>query len=398
MQIRKKSSIIVVDHNNGDDALNKEKKKFKVSGTLIFNLAVGVITVFLMIYFIVSDGGMIDLLKSRDGIIVGWLIVALAVFDMNIVMDAIVTFTFIRSKYPDLKFLQAIKITCVGVFFSAITPSSTGGQPMQLYLMSKMNISVGFGSACMTQKFIVYQFVTMAFSIFAIVVKFDLFSGAFTGFWSSAFIILGFAVQLGITALFIIVSFSSRLTKKLLALIGKILNKFKIKNADGKLKKLSKEFEMFHTSNKALMSDKKRMVLIYALVSVQVLLILSVPFFIYLALDMPKIAAEMNMPQGNWFNFICIQSFVLFTSNLIPLPGASGGAEAAFALYYDPLFGFRTKPAIVIWRFITYYGAMILTVPFSYYTKGHKEHSKEIEEELEESLEEIPENVSSGSE
>lgn len=74
---------------------------------------------------------------------------------------------------------------------------------------------------------------------------------------------------------------------------------------------------------------------------------------------------------------------MLFTSNLIPLPGASGGAEAAFALYFANFFLGRTKPAIVAWRFMTYYGAIILTAPFSYYTKGHKEHAKKIEEEIE---------------
>ena len=372
----------------GDNVLSK--KKFKLSGTLLFNFAVVAITVFLMVYFFVSDGGVIDLVKSRDGIIFGWLIAGLIIFDMNTIMDAIVTYTFIKSKYPHIRFLEAIKITCVGVFFSAITPSNTGGQPMQLYVMSKMNISVGFGSACMTQKFIVYQFVTMAFSIFAIIVRFNLFSGAFTNFWSSAFIVLGFAVQLGITALFLIVSFSKRLTHKLLALIAKILKKIKVKNSDKKVKRLTKEFDMFLASNKMLMADKKRMVKIYALVTVQMLFILSVPYFIYLAFDMPRISSAMNLPVGNYFDFICIQSFVLFTSNLIPLPGASGGAEAAFALYYDPLFGFRTKPAIVIWRFITYYGAMILTAPFSYYTKGHKKHKEQIEEELEEAIENTP--------
>ena len=32
----------------------------------------------------------------------------------------------------------------------------------------------------------------------------------------------------------------------------------------------------------------------------------------------------------------------------------------------------KIKPAILLWRFITYYGAMLLTAPFSYYTKGKK--------------------------
>ena len=340
--------------------LEKSKKKFKLSGVAIFNIIVAIITVALLVYFIVSDGGVIDLFKSKEGVIWWLLVIGVLTYDLSVVTDAVVTCIFLRSQYPNTRFLDALKVTCVGVFFSAITPSNTGGQPMQLFLMSKMKISVGFGSACMTQKFIVYQFVTMAISMLAILVNFDLFSSAFNGFWSTAFVIIGFLVQLGLTALLLVVSFSERLTGKLLKIIIKIMRKLKIKKADKRIARLTKEFNMFLEANRMLMKDKKRLVAIYALVTLQVLLILV----------------------ADWFDFICIQSFVLFTSNLIPLPGASGGAEAAFALYFGAFFMGRTKPAIVAWRFIVYYGAIILTAPFSYYTKGHKEHAKKIEEEV----------------
>ena len=38
-----------------------------------------------------------------------------------------------------------------------------------------------------------------------------------------------------------------------------------------------------------------------------------------------------------------------------------------------------------MWRFITYYGAMLISAPFSYFTKGKRrdDEIKQIEEELE---------------
>ncbi len=356
--------------------MENKKRQFRLSGIAVFNIIVGVLTAFLLVYFIVSEDGVIDLFRSGENVN-WWLLAAgLAVFDLNILTDAVVTLIFLRSQYPQTRFIDALKVSCVGVFFSAVTPSSTGGQPMQLFLMSKMKISVGFGSACMTQKFIVYQFVTMAFSILSITLNFALFSSAFTGFWQSAFVILGFLAQLAVTAVFIILSFSERLTGRLIGFVSGILRRLRLKNADKKIACLTREARMFMDSNKMLMKNKKRVAVIYALVAFQVLLILSVPYFVYLAFDIPGFAAENGMPVGNLFDFICIQSFVLFTSNLIPLPGASGGAEAAFALYYGGFFGGATKTAIVAWRFITYYGSILLTVPFSYYTKGHKEQTE----------------------
>ena len=364
------------------------KKKRKFNGGFIFNLIVLAISVFLVIQFLTSENGLIDLVKSKDSFLIGWAIAGLLVFDLNMFIDAIVTMIYIRMQYKDFRLIDAVKVAFVGVFFGAITPSNTGGQPMQLFVMSKMNVNIGFGSACMTQKFIVYQYVTMAISIFAIIAKFEFFQDSFTNFWSSAFIVLGFLTQVLVTVLFLIVCYSSKVTVFLLRLIGRLLKKIKfVKEPEKKIKRLKREFIQFHKANKLISSDKKRFALIIGLVFVQVLMIMSVPFFIYLAFDMPKNAAAQGLPLGNLFDFICIQSFVLFTSNLIPLPGASGGAELAFSMYFGRYFGDkRILPAILLWRFIVYYGAMLLTAPFSYYTKGHKKEklSKQIEEAEEE--------------
>lgn len=156
-----------------------EKKKFRISGKLIFNLAVVAISIYLIIYFFVSEDGLIDLLKKPDGCNMLIILAALLIYDLNILVDAVVTLIYVRSKYENFSFIEALKVAFVGVFFSAITPSSTGGQPMQLYLMSKKNISVGFGSACMTQKFIVYQIVMTAVSVIAVITRFNYFSDAF---------------------------------------------------------------------------------------------------------------------------------------------------------------------------------------------------------------------------
>lgn len=103
----------------------------------MFNLAVVAISIYLIIYFFVSEDGLIDLLKKPDGCNMLIILAALLIYDLNILVDAVVTLIYVRSKYKDFSFIEALKVAFVGVFFSAITPSSTGGQPMQLYLMSK---------------------------------------------------------------------------------------------------------------------------------------------------------------------------------------------------------------------------------------------------------------------
>lgn len=363
--------------------MDKKNIKFKISGKLIFNLIVFAISVYLIIYFFVSEDGLIDLLSTPNSFNLGWIIVALLVYESNTIIDSIVTLIFIREKYNTFSFWDALKVAFVGVFFSAITPSSTGGQPMQLFLLAKKNISVGFGSACMTQKFIVYQIVTTVFSIFAVIYKFEYFQSAFTGIWSTLFIVLGFTTQVLVTAIFMTVSFCRGITNKMINLIYNIMKHLKfIKNPEGKIESLRFEVDKFHNGNKAIMENKKSLVQIYLLVAIQVVAILSVPYFIYISFGMPEIVIANDQTPANFIDFICIQSFVLFTSNLIPLPGASGGAELAFTMYFGQFFILgsvnKIKPAILLWRLVTYYGSIIISAPFSYYTKGSKERKEKI--------------------
>ena len=366
--------------------MKKEKTKLRINGKLLFNIAVLLISAYLIVYFFVSEDGMIDLLSTPGSFNIGLIIIAFLIFLSNTVIDSIVTLIMIRSKFPHFSFFDAIKVSFVGVFFSAITPSSTGGQPMQLYLMAKNNISVGFGSACMTQKFIVYQIVTTTFSVIAIITRYDFFKSAFINFWSTAFVVLGLSTQLIITAAFLLVSFSHKATGGLISLIEKILSKLKfVKNTERKINKLREEVEMFHQGNKLLFTDKIMLVKIYLLVIVQVFAILSVPYLIYLSFGMPQASIEAGITPGNIFDFICIQSFVLFTSNLIPLPGASGGAELAFTMYFGQFFiaagKNKIKPAILLWRFITYYASILTSLPFTYFTKN-KNREEALEKEL----------------
>ena len=142
---------------------------------------------------------------------------------------------------------------------------------MQLFLLSKKKVGIGFGSACLTQKFIVYQIISTAFSMLAVVVRFKYLQDAFINIWSTLFIIVGFVVHLADTALFLIVSFSSKITHKIIQIVYWIMVHIKfVKNPEHKKESIEKEFAMFHKSNKELMHNKKRLVAIYICVAIQV--------------------------------------------------------------------------------------------------------------------------------
>lgn len=82
----------------------EKKRKFKINGKLIFNILVIGLSLYFIIYFFVSEDGMIDLLKSPDGINWWWIIAGIIAFYSNILVDAIVTLIYIRSNYPQFRY------------------------------------------------------------------------------------------------------------------------------------------------------------------------------------------------------------------------------------------------------------------------------------------------------
>lgn len=349
---------------------SKKKRHHRIRAGAVINILVIVISVCLVAYFFFSEEGLMDLLRSSRSIGIFWLLLAVLAQLFNVFMDTLVTFNFIHSRFSYFTLWDALKVCLVGQFYSAITPSSTGGQPMQVYLMSKMNIGAGFGTSCMMQKFIVYQLTSTAFSLIAIVVRFDYFLKTMTTPVLWAFVLIGFLSQMVATFGLIVVSFNEKLSAQLVRFIAWLMKKLRfIKDPEHKADSLRKQIEMFHESNKELFKVPRLMVSSYLLVFLQILAILSVPYFIYRSFQGP------GVDGASYIDILCSQAYVNLASSLIPLPGASGAAELGFSAFFGMFFvGGTLKSAILVWRIITYYGMILVSSPFSYFTKDKRKH------------------------
>ena len=120
--------------------MEQEQKKSKMPIGFIFNTAIILLTIFLIVYFIFSEDGFIDLINSGLEISIWWIVAAILMHMMNIVIDSTIIYIFLKQSIPDVKLKIAIKASMVGQFYCAITPSSTGGQPMQILMMSRSGI------------------------------------------------------------------------------------------------------------------------------------------------------------------------------------------------------------------------------------------------------------------
>ena len=334
-----------------------DRKFFGISLGMIFNIIIMGVTIFLVVYFVFSKDGFIDLIKSGIEISFIWIIAAVLMHLLNIAIDATVIYLFLKQNVPDLKVKTALTASMVGQFYCAVTPSATGGQPMQVLMMSREGIKGSVTTSALVQKFLVWQFTLAIYCIVAVVARFSFFrENLDTHMWILSAV--GFAVQMIMLGILLLASFAKNFTYKVVSGLFRFLGKLHIlKNVDEKIVSLSDILTSFNESNKCLIKNKPLLVKVYILTAIQMTALFLVPYCI---------AMSFRIPDLNIFDMLCAQSYVTMVSSLVPLPGGSGAAEYCFSTFFMAYISADTmKSSILLWRTITYYGTIMISLPFS---------------------------------
>lgn len=343
--------------------------KKKINGKLIFNIISLLVPIGFILYFVLSEQGFMDLINDISKFNKGWLLAGLIFQLLNIVVDAYVLYKFTNNYEKRYTIRQAFKATAVGQFFSVITPGAVGGQPMQIYCLTKQKIDAGVASSCLLQKFLVYQTTITLYSFVAMICNLSLFSGELKGLMLSL-ALFGFLSHVVVVAFMFIFSFNKRLASSIVNFFFKLLAKIKIiKNPNEEISKLEKQMDFFHESNSKLYKNKKLLITSSLLTVLQLTLIFSIPYTIY---------RSFNLNSANAFDIITAQAFVTMVSSFMPLPGGSGAAEGSFYVFFKIFFMENTiKSAILIWRIITYFLNILIFAPFSNVSKISKNDVKQ---------------------
>ena len=338
----------------------KQDKKIRIPWKLLFNVAVILLTLGMVAYFVFSEGGFIELInKITSGkmkVSPGWVTAAVFAHLLNLSIDAVIIYLFLRETTPGLKFKTALIGSMVGQFFCAVTPSSTGGQPMQILTLSRLGVKASNVTSALIQKFLVWQFTLAAYCTIAIVFKFQFFAQKLdAAMWTLT--IIGFLAQLIMIGILLLASFAKGITTRIARGLLKFLGKLHIiKDVDERISGVVVSVENFHESNKALNKNKTLLVKVYVLTAIQMTSFFLVPFCI----------ARSFTPDCSMFDMLCAQSYVNMVSSLMPLPGGSGAAEYSFSVFFGSYFSEETlKTAILLWRTITYYGTILISMPFA---------------------------------
>lgn len=354
-----------------------KNKKYFLNILLLFIFSFGVMYFFLKDDF--ENVAIVLYSAQWQYVIIGLLLMIIFYF-----LEAISLKISINRYYKDYKFSESLKAAFVGVFFSAITPSASGGQVGQVYVLKKQKISSSSSLSALLLNFIIFQFAIIFVSTLTLLFRYNYYStilpsmnifGYEFSFLTLTFI--GFLINFIVIVTLLFLGYSKRVHKFIFGIGTIILKKLRIVKDTDKFKiNLVRKGRAFRNEMSDWRKNKYPMIYLFIIQVVKLLILYSIPFICALALN-------FNYGFLDFLESIALGSYVNLMSSYFPIPGASGGTEAFFAVLYRLFFVDKAHltSAIIIWRSLTFYFGLLVSAIVVIFTFSKKGDVGEVENE-----------------
>jgi uncharacterized protein (TIRG00374 family) len=320
------------------------KKKFINYGLVILLLV-------LTFYFIFKCNNFENIYTYIMNADIKFIIMALSFMFFYKACDAKMIQITLESISEKIEFRKALKYAMIGFYYSAITPFASGGQPAQIYHMTKDQISLASSSATLIIKFVFYQSVITVYSAILFLFSHQLIKNQIDKF--IVFIEIGLLINIiGVIFVFMTI-INGKMVKKIADKIFNIIYKIKkVKNIDKRKKQLEDHIEEYNESLKQIGGNKKLIVQLTLLTFIQLNLFFSVSYLVYRAL---------GLTGNSLLEFISVQALLTMAVSFIPSPGALGASEGGFIALFRMFFPKDIlSTGMVLWRGITYYIVLLI--------------------------------------
>lgn len=252
----------------------------------------------------------------------------------------------------------------VGFYFNNITPSSTGGQPMEIYYLYRCRVDIANSS-------IIFMAMTL-FTNFSLIVIASLGLGFYghlilPNLYGLKYILgFGYAFNGGMMLLmFALIYFPRPLRRFAHFVLNKLLRWRWLRSAEIKRARLDHFFDRYCSSSATLLKSPLLLLRLLILHLIQQLAIVSVPYAAGRALGATP---DFYLPS------VAIQATLSLSTAGFPSPGAVGLTESAFLkMFSSALSKEQLLPTMLLTRVINLYGFIILAALitlFAFLTAG----------------------------
>lgn len=293
-----------------------------------------------------------DIINALTSMNILYILIAVFFFFLYLFFKSYIYYITINNK-EKISLKESFKHQVIIQFFNGITPFSTGGQPMEIYMTTEHGISAVESTNISIQNFIFYQTALVIYGVLAVSYNFIFHIFPKTELLRKL-VLLGFLINTFVAVALLAILISNTFTKKIAFFFVEVLSKVKIiKNKEKAKEKVNKTLDEFHKSATELRNRRGLFTKGVILNFISLTCLYIIPLFIVLSLG--------DTTSLNPMTTLTSSAYVLLMGSFVPIPGASGGIEYGFLQFYGNFLSKKVISAVlIVWRFITYYLGVIL--------------------------------------
>ena len=262
-------------------------------------------------------------------------------------------------------FWTCFKTAIVGHYYNSVTPLAVGGQPFEIYHLTKHGVHGGTATSLPVATYFLNQLAYVCLGILALVLFKNNAMGIadnFGGSLSSAVSILaivGLSFCMAMPLLIILFLMFPRVCAKIVHFILKIGTKLKlVKRPKETTYKTFKTVVHNTKCLKKIATKPLTLVSCFIISALETIALSSIAFFTLKFFGL-SIAGESVMSE--WVQVVLICLILYNAISFIPTPGNSGAADLSFyALFQQNLMVGLAFPAMVSWRILSFYAFIVI--------------------------------------
>ena len=327
-----------------------QKKKRKLHWSMLYIGA----TIVAVLLFGVFNRQFGNVFHTISNLTPGFLSLGILIILVYFVFEGEIFRLLLRSQGYHISFLSGQKNALLGLYYSYITPSSTGGQPMQAAYLLRDKIPVGISTAVLIMKFVCFQCGFVVISVASLLGMYGKLKAENPGI--IPFTILGIAIN-GFSILFFVSLFLKPVSQVFCRLAKRLVSKVGFLRKREGLNETIDRFQADFSSYTDDFKGKQKSLVAGVLLSIpQFIVQMSVIYFIF---------RSFGYHNVSYFEIVAVQSLLQVSVSFMPMPGASGAQEIGFSSFFHNYFvNDDLYASVMVWRFFTYYLVVIAGAVF----------------------------------
>lgn len=247
---------------------------------------------------------------------------------------------------------QCAKYSFVGFFFSGLTPSATGGQPVQLYYMKKDGYTLSASSVVLMTVAVLYKLILVLIGTGILLLWYHPLREYLKGYF--VLYVVGLFLNIILVAVLLTVMFRPKVIQSFLTGVEKLLIHIKIwKRSDARQTKIEQFINGYHETVLFLKRNKEIYGVMLAGTFIQRVSVFVLTYVVYYG---------MGLRGTAFLTIILLQASVYVAVDMLPVPGAQGITEAMYKSVFCNIFpGQQLITSMCITRGISFYFIMVIS-------------------------------------